>query len=336
MPQNSLKSDTARAYRKKYGKEMPTRKLARIIYNENKALYKDVEDVRNRLKYIEGKSGIKLKTAMGKSGGEFVMDESRPYNPYKLPDSEAKEIEPFVLKGHKKVFLMCDVHIPFQANEAITVALDYAKKEKPDAIILDGDILDCHQLSYFLKDPREKSFAHELSHFKKFFEILQNTLKCKIYYKFGNHELRYQNYLFQKAGELLGVEEFELANIIKARAEGITIIDDKQIIKANALNILHGHEMGRGMFSPVNTARSLQLKSGVSALQGDSHVSSEHTVTDLHGEIKTTWSVGALCSLRPKYLPYNKWNWGCAIIDLDANKKDFQVFNKRIHKGKIF
>jgi hypothetical protein len=32
------------------------------------------------------------------------------------------------------------------------------KKEKPDAIFINGDVLDCHQLSYFEKDPKKKQF----------------------------------------------------------------------------------------------------------------------------------------------------------------------------------
>jgi predicted phosphodiesterase len=328
----SLKADTARQYRTKFP-EKPSLALARIIYKENKKLFKNVEDARDKLRYIEGKKGEKSRKEVAKTG--FFLEQARPYNPYKLPDSNAKDIEPFVLKGHNRVFLLNDVHIPFHANEAITAAFDYAKKQKPDAVVLNGDILDCFQLSYFLKDPRQKDFAQELKLFKQFFEVMERTFKCKIYYKFGNHELRYEHYLFQKAGELVGVEEFELANIIKARAEGITVIGDKTIIKANSLSIIHGHETGRGMFNPVNTARSLHLKTNVTALQGDSHQTSEHTTTDLHGEIKTTWSVGALCGLHPKYLPYNKWNWGFAIIDLDQNRKDFNVHNKRIYKNKV-
>ena len=49
------KSNIAREYRKK-NPEMPTLKLARIMYNENNLLFKDVEDARYRLRYIEGKT----------------------------------------------------------------------------------------------------------------------------------------------------------------------------------------------------------------------------------------------------------------------------------------
>jgi hypothetical protein len=136
-----------------------------------------------------------------------------------------------------------------------------------------------------------------------------------------------------KAGELVGVDEFDLSNLLQARAKGITVIGGKTIIQAGGLNILHGHEFGQSVFSPVNIARGLYMKGKVSAIQGHNHQVSEHTEPDMNGRIVTTWSQGCLCELHPEYLPINKWAHGFAIVDLD--KDDFQVRNKRIWKGKI-
>src|SRR6185312_1349181 len=327
------KSDIARKYRKE-NPDMPTLKLARIIRDHNRLMFKDVEDARAILRYIEGKAarGDKLK-----SNAEFIRTEPRPLNPYNLPQSFGKDIPPFILKGHKRVFILNDVHLPYQDNKAITIAIDWAKKEKPDAIILNGDIIDIHQLSYFIRDPKKKDFAYELDQLKIFIGVLFKQFKgAKIYYKFGNHELRYKNFLYQKAGELAGVKEFDLINIIKGRNPEIEVISDKTIMKLNSLNLLHGHELGRGVFNPVNAARGLHLAAKVSAVKGDCHKTSEHTEVDLDGKMKTTWSIGALCNLHPEYLPYNSWNHGVAMCDLDSNKKDFQFRNKRIHENKIF
>ena len=328
-----MKSDLAREYRKKNA-NLPTLKLARIIFNDNKLLFKDVEDARKTLLYIEGKMGKKQLTKKVKSS-EYFKQEERSRNPYKLPDSEDKPILPYVIKGHKKVLIINDIHLPFHSIEALNCTFDYARKEKPDAVVINGDLLDCYQLSNFLRNPKERDFAYELSLFKQFFEVLQKVFKSKVYYKLGNHEVRYEHYLMQKAGELIGVQEFELANIIKARANGIEVIPDKTIIQLNTLNLLHGHEFGKGFFNPVNVARGLHLRAKETAMQGHSHKTSEHTETNILGTIKTTWSVGCLCGLQPNYAPYNSWNNGFAIVDLDSNKTDFEVRNKRIYKGRI-
>lgn len=315
-------------YREKYGWEMPNSKLARIIYNENKQLFPNANAVRLILIRSEGKAkrNDNSKNIVGKEIPE------RPRNPYNLPKSEETSYLPYKVDG-KKILILSDIHIPYHSIEALTAAFDYAKKEKPDTIILNGDTLDFYSLSRFMKDPRKRDFAYELAVFKEFMDALKRTFSSKIVYKLGNHCVRYEHYLMMKAHELVGVEEFEFANILKARAEGIEIVGDKTIMKAGSLNIIHGHEFGNGVFSPVNIARGLYMKGKTSAIQGHNHQSSEHTESDMNGKVVTTWSLGCLSELHPAYMPLNKWNHGFAIVSVDGD--DFEVQNKRIFKGKV-
>ena len=329
------KSDIARKYRDKYGMDMPTLKLARIIYGENNLTFKSIEDARFTLRYIEGKAGEKrIKSVI--NNPEYLMQTDRPKNPYNLPESFESDFAPFVIKGHKKVLILSDVHLPYHNIEALTVALDYGKKEQPDAILLNGDILDCHKLSRFVKDPKKRDFASELASFKDFFAILQKTFpKAKVYYKLGNHEERYQHFLLEKAHELIGVEEFDLANIIKARAAGIEVISDKRPIRMNNLWGLHGHEYPGGISAPVNPARGLFLRAKLSCFQGHTHQTSEHTEPTLSGSMVTTFSIGCLSELHPAYMPLNKWNHGFGFVELGSDGESFEFRNKRIYKGKL-
>ena len=327
------KTNVARSYRKQYGMEMPTRKLARIMYGENNLLFRDEESARYVLSKIEGKRGGGKSPKIRES--EFYKPEERPKNPYNLPESDEESFEVFYINGHKRILILNDIHLPYHSIQAITAAFDFAKQEKPDAIFVNGDLLDFHQLSYFEKDPKKKSFPTELAMFKAFFQTLQEVFGVKVYFKFGNHEERYERFLFQKAKELVGVEEFELQNIIKARAEGIEIIKDRRIVDMNGLPFVHGHEFGRGVFSPVNAARGLFLQAKHSCVKGDCHTSSEHTEPNVYGKIMTTYSVGCLCGLNPHWLPINKWNQGFAIMDADTNGVEYQFRNYRIYKGRV-
>lgn len=311
-------------YREKFGWEMPTLKLARIMYKDNALSFRNLDDARSGLRGIEGKSQAFSRV--------IKQVDERPKNPYNLPQSYEAVYEPFNILA-KRLLILSDIHIPYHSLSALTCTFDYTKKEKPDAILLNGDTLDFFGLSRFVKDPKARSFAEELRAFKEFMDVLKKTFNAKVYFKLGNHEERYFHFLWMKAHEIVGVEEFELENIIKARAEGIEIIKDKRIIKAGDLNIIHGHEFGGSVFSPVNIARGLFLRGKVSAIQGHNHQTSEHTESNMNGEIMTTWSVGCLCELNPAYLPINKWNHGFAIIDIEGS--NFDVRNKRIFKGKI-
>ena len=325
-----MKTEISREYRRKHP-DYPTLKLARIMHAENPLLFKDVEDARYVLRRIEGKTSHKPY----KPNMEFHMVEDRPRNPYNLPASEETIYEPFIFPKHKKVGILSDVHLPYHNMDALTEALTVLKQEQVDAVLLNGDTIDCHTLSRFIKDPKKRDFKYEIDCLKNFFDILDKILGCKIYFKIGNHEARYEHFLMMKAGELKGIEEFEFCNIIKAREKGIQMIDSNQYMKLNDLNGIHGHEYIGGISAPVNVARGLYLRGKVSAFQGHNHATSEHTETDMNGKVTTTWSIGCLSELHPGYMPLNRWNHGFAWVNLDDNGKDYQFFNKRIYKGKM-
>jgi predicted phosphodiesterase len=304
------------------------------MYSKNNLLFKNVEDARSRLRYIEGKFGKSALKDLGEKT-ELILKEERPRNPYNLPDSDETDYTPFVFKGHKRIVILSDIHAPYHNIPALTAAIEYSKKEKPDALLLNGDTIDCHQLSRFIRDPKKRNFKQELDIFKALFEVFEKQLKCRIYFKIGNHEERYEHFLYQKAGELTGIEEFEFQNILKARARGIEVIGDKRYMKMNELCGIHGHEYIGGISAPVNPARGLFLRSKVSCFQGHNHQTSEHTEPTLTGKMVTTFSLGCLSELHPQYMPLNKWNHGFAIVDLDSNRKNYEFRNKRILNGKV-
>jgi predicted phosphodiesterase len=302
-----------------------------LIYNENKELFTSVDNARSLLRYNEGKHGSRNKKRI--KDKSLFMHQERSKNPWKLPESDETKYEPFIIKA-KKLAVLSDIHIPYHSITALSAALDFIQSEKPDAILLNGDTIDFYGLSRFMKDPRKRSVAHELQATRDFLDIL-SQFGAKIYFKIGNHEERYEHYLMRVAPELLGVREFELKYLLGLDARGIDLITDKRIMKANDLNIVHGHEFGQSIFSPVNIARGLFLRGKVTAMQGHNHAVSEHTESNMNGEIVTTWSLGCLCELNPSYLPINKWAHGVCIVELSDNGKDFHVRNYRIHKGKI-
>lgn len=329
------KRDVARKYRSE-NRAKPTKALARIMYTENVLLFKDVEDARLSLRAIEGKAGAPGKKRLGVKAGDFVLEGERPRNPYSLPASDETAYEPYIIKGFKRVGILSDIHVPYHSISALTCAIDYLKKQKIDALLLNGDTIDCHRLSRFIKDPKKRNFKLELDTFKALFDVFEREFKCQIFFKEGNHEERYQNFLFEKAGELVGIEEFEFENIIKARARGIKIIGEKRVMKLNSLNGIHGHEYVGGISAPVNVARGLYLRGKVSAFQGHNHSTSSHTESDMNGKVTTTYSIACLSELHPMYMPLNKWNHGFAEVNLDSNGADFEFLNHTIYKNKVY
>ena len=339
------KSQLSREFRDKYGMEIPTKKLARIMYEEHPLLFKDLEDARGTLRYIEGKKGVKERKKLTDSNmTEYFIDNPRPYNPYSLPKSEEKEYLPYIIEGPQRIAALFDIHCPYHSIEALTAALEWLSKQEPTVLVIGGDFFDFYGLSRFLKDPDKRSPADEIRVGIELMKAIYVALKPKkVVFKMGNHDERFEHFLWQKMGEMAGLNDLEelkeitLENIVKKRIGSefpLDFVGEKRIIKAGSLNIVHGHEFPMGIASPVNIARGLYLRAKASAICGHSHKSSEHSETNINDEIITTWSVGALCELHPLYMPINSWNHGVALITLDENGK-VDVQNKRIKNGKI-
>jgi len=305
--------------------------LANLIYEENKALWNNAELVRNTIRGIRGNRGSQRKPVE-----RHIKPNGISGNPFELPASEAADWATVKIpKGNNRILLLSDIHLPYHSIDAVTRAIEYGKKKKGvNTVILNGDIVDFYQASSFARDPRKKNLKFEFDVFKEFIGKLYYALgEPKIYFKQGNHEERFERYLFVKAPELIGVDEFKLDILLEFGKYGIEYIDKKRIIKAGDLSILHGHEFGRSIFSPVNPARGAFLRAKDSVIVGHNHQTSEHTEPTLNGKIITTWSTGCLSELTPEYMPINKWNHGFAYIETDG--EDYKVHNKRIYKGEI-
>ena len=306
--------------------------LAKLIYNKHSVAFIDLENCRNA-----------VRRARGHRGKDYVKDKSlfKPItnntNPYKLPDSEEKIREPFVLpKGCNNILLISDLHIPYHSIDAITAALNYAKKEAINTIVINGDLIDFYGCSRFEKDPRKRSVKFEFDSTKAFLVALRHTFpNAKIYWLKGNHDVRYEHYLMAKAPEIFDDPYFTMEERLRLNEERIHVIGDKVLMKAGKLFIHHGHLFFRGFIAPVNSARGLFLRAKQSMICGHVHKISEHTETNLNGELITCWSTGSLCELSPDYAPYaTNYAHGFAHIRTEDNG-NYSVNNYRIYKGKI-
>ena len=315
----------------------PHMTLAKKIYSENPEAFIDAENVRTRIRYYTGNQGKKnrefaedFKTEKAQRANEAGVP-----NPFYLPEEDNEPFEGFEIPLGKTYGILADIHFPYQDNQALTTALTHLQSlDSLGGIILNGDILDFYQLSRYEKDPKARRFAGELQIGRDFLAMLKKEFDVPIYYKIGNHEERYEAYLRIKAPELLDIEDFRLDVLLRFREHNCHLITDKRPIKAGKLNIMHGHEFGRSVFSPVNPARGYYMRAKSNVICGHNHQTSEHTEPDMNGKVVTTWSMGALCNLRPQYMPFNKWNHGFAVLHTDKGG-GFNINNYRIFDGKI-
>ncbi len=331
------KSDLVKDYLDQFS-ETPSLTLSRTIYKDNKEVFKSVEDVRNIVRYLRGAKGERSRTVVKKHNRKYLREFSKDlFNPFKLPESDEKEFVPFEIpKIHNKILLLSDTHVPYHSISAVSAALQYGLDHNINTVFLNGDMIDFHALSMFVKDPRKRHFQEELKIMNEFLDVLQNTFpNAKFYYKQGNHEERLETYLKVKAPELYGHSNFEIDVLLEFGRRNIEYINEKRTVKAGKLNILHGHEIKGGIIQPVNPARGIFLRSNSSAITGHFHKTSQHTETDLEKKLTSCWSTGCLCELAADYMPNGRANHGAAIVNVEKDG-NFNVDNFIIYDDKIY
>lgn len=312
-----------------------TNAIARMLHSDYPIDFPNFDSARYHVRNHRGEFGRGLKSIDTSKHHRTHKERKQAMAHFNLPESDYEKVKPFVIpKGNNNILMLSDVHIPYQDNKALELALEYGLKQKVNAIYLNGDTMDCYMISRFIKDRRMRNIESELELTREFLSTLQSTFNCPIYFKIGNHEERWENFLKLNAPELFGIPDFELRNVLRFGQYGVQEIKSKQFTYAGKLPLLHGHEFGFSIFSPVNAARGLFLRAKESAVIGHHHQTSEHTEKNLTGDITTTWSVGALCGLEPEYMPFNKWNHGFAHIRVKDNG-NYTVDNLRIINYKI-
>lgn len=312
-----------------------TMAIARMLHKDYPIEFKTVEQARGAVRYHRGELGAYSKKKNNDSRRSIETKKKFMSKTFELPESDYKELPIVdVAQASNKILFLTDIHLPYQDNNALRLAIEYGQSEKVNCIYLNGDTMDMYQGSRFIKDRRLRDIAGELEITRGFLKELKDTFDCPIYYKIGNHEERWQNFLMVNAPEVLGINEFELGSLLRFGELGIVEVKSKQTAYAGKLALLHGHEFGHSVFSPVNPARGLYMRAKESSIIGHHHQTSEHSEKSLSGDVVTTWSVGALCGLRPEYLPNNKWNHGFAHIITQADGS-YEVDNIRIIDGKI-
>jgi predicted phosphodiesterase len=326
----TYKREIALQYCTKY-QNFSTRAIARLLLKDFPLDFTE-SNARSMVQYVRGERNNRkgeLEPRSEKTKKQFMARK------FELPESDYEERQNFIIpKGQNNILILSDIHFPYQDNKALELALQYGIENKVNCVYLNGDTLDMYHGSRFVKDRRKRDLSSELEIGRQFLKMLQETFKCPIYFKIGNHEKRWEDYLRIQAPELLGIADFELETILRFREFGVTLVKDKQIAMAGKLPIMHGHEWQGGFAPPVNPARGLYMKAKESCIIGHHHRTSEHTEKSLKGEVTTTWSTGCLCGLQPDYAPYNNYNHGFAHVQTDK-EGNYHLKNIRIINYKI-
>lgn len=326
--------DIAREYRDKYGANMPTRRLAQIMYQQCPLVFNNLESARSTLRYIEGKTGKRDRKIV--TNTPYYMEKPRAINPYGLPTSYASVRKPYILpKNITNILVLSDIHIPYHDIKALTAALDYGKENNVDCVFINGDLIDFHRISRHETDLRKRSTKEEFEATDVFLQKLRDEFpKVEIFWLKGNHCIRWEKYLQHKATEIWDDSYFLLEERLKLNQKKITLISDKRLVLAGKLLITHGHILVKS--GGVKPAKKAYEKAGQSVLMGHLHTRDYYRKNNaVRTEMDEAWVTGCLCEQSPDYNPINDGQHGFAHIKIVNKNGDFLVHNYEVANGKI-
>lgn len=323
----AIQKDIVIKYLKKFP-NTPNLTLAKKIYKENNNNFTNVDTIRSLIRRQTGQAGN------NKGKDESLRTEPKPLNPFNLPESYSNDFSTYEIK-QTSTLVISDLHFPYQNNKAIETALQYGLDNKVTCILINGDLIDFANISRHEKDFRHRSINDEFIAVRAFLVALRgNFPKAKIVYKHGNHDERWEKWLYVKAPEIFDVADFQLEILLKLGELKIDVVKDKRPIKIGKLTVLHGHELfGMG---GVNPARATFTKTMEDTLVGHYHRTSSHSEPTMNGRLISVHSQGCLCELHPMFMPVNKWGHGFSLVRLDLKTNEYFLENKVIINGKAY
>jgi predicted phosphodiesterase len=312
--------------------DAPARTLARRIVEEtNGAL--TLEQARTRVRIALGLTGDRKRK---ESKTKHLHRPARPAGTrYQMPASQAEPWLPFDLGITGKVGILSDIHVPYHDETALRAAVDHLQGERIDALLLNGDWADFYSISRHQKDPKHRNFKKELHAGRDLLKWLRQEFPgIRFICKLGNHEERWEKWLWEHAPEISDDPIMGIDNWYGFERLGIELVKDQRIVMAGDLPVLHGHELPYGMSSPVNPARGAFMRTKHTMMMGHLHRTSGHCEPNMWHHEVFCWSTGCLCDLRPAYARMNSWNHGAAIVDVHA-EGTFDVENFRLQAGRV-
>jgi predicted phosphodiesterase len=232
-----------------------------------------------------------------------------------------------------RCLVFSDIHIPYHDQAALAVAMRYAQDCKPDTIVLNGDILDAHEVS---SHPRDKhaiiTFEDELSECRQFLRVLRSQHRnAAIFYTMGNHENRVERYLVNHAPDLSSLPGLSIDELLDLKASRIHFVDGRDKVSVGPLEIFHGSIIRK---DSGNSARGHLQRRGGSVLMGHTHRMAVIARTDRNG---VHWGVenGHLSHPEPSWAADPDWQQGFTEIAWDVASKHLAVRQHHIADGKL-
>ena len=225
-----------------------------------------------------------------------------------------------------KTIIASDIHVPFHNRRGVRKLLDHIRRERPDHVVLAGDIADLHALTTHRRNPVwQDKLKQELDAVYDFlWDVRYAAKKAVITYIKGNHEDRFDRYVQSNAPEmrLIGVD---LPKYLELDSMDIRWVEDAGRTKVwvpcgqgQRVRVLHGHEFKGGSKFPGGHALKIANELGCNVHIGHTHKLGS-MVTQIAGKTRFGVEGGYLANRKSPGLAYGgpapKWAPAFSVYD---------------------
>ncbi len=223
--------------------------------------------------------------------------------------------------------ILCDIHYPEQDNHALRAVFDFIRRNrrKIASIVLNGDFLDCQNLSHHTKGkPRlrkHRGYKSDLDGFRhdvldRIDELLMPGTKK--YAIAGNHEAWIEEDLLDEMPELDGIVNIPV--LLDLERRGWKWLSQGKHVEIGRVIVLHGDQIGSGMHVAKKAVDSVNEN----VVMGHVHRASSFAKAALVSE-RRKWighTLGCLCTLAPHYAKGspNSFVHGFGLIETYGSK----------------
>ncbi len=239
-----------------------------------------------------------------------------------------------------KILVLPDIHIPFHNQSALECAIKIGEEFKPDEVIQIGDLLDCYELSRYMRsqyrqsniDKEIKLGINVLKEIKDRIRPKQATMLC------GNHEARVRKYLLNTAKSLANLDALKIENLLNLKELGWNFIEEHLFYKINEQYFTHGEFHSTNALGKNMNEYHVNLISGHTHRLGSKYLRSLDKTIGVH-------EIGCLASfdVATEYTKRPNWQHGCATVIIKGNNTwvnlhkitdGVSIYNDKIISGK--
>ena len=217
-----------------------------------------------------------------------------------------------------------DIQFPFHDRKVMGLVEGFAKDLKPHGVILNGDIVDCYEISTYDRNPLTQATLDKEAKLAMGLMERLAAVSTECWWIGGNHEDRLRRFLWKHAASFkqmgsratiaaMGVLDFPA--LFRLGEHGFRWRPYGGAVMLGKLMVTHGMMVRT---QSAASGRAHFERFGTSVLIGHTHRLGVYYRTNVRG-VHAAYENGCLCSLTPEYAQHPDWQQGLSVVHVDTN-----------------